>query len=250
MYPDATNYNSGGFYKVVHTGPTLAPTTPLAFDNADEAVGETLTVDNIDQWSSPSPDVYIAWYRDGVATNTFDNEATYLLSSADLGKTITAKVTATSDGYGTYTTTLTVPFIYESEQIESAALPVISGTPKVGNTPSVSTGTLEIGSTSATGLTYAYQWYLAGTAIPGATSSSYVLSPGDEGQVVDATVTSTKPLYLPSEFYAPSVDIDPGNAGHRRQTDRKGRGVEHGCERPVPVAVLRLWQLQLGDHLW
>ena len=66
------------------------------------------------------------------------------------------------------------------------AAPVISGTPSAGQTLSCSTGTW---TNSPTG--YAYQWNRDGSAIPGATGSSYTVQGADQGHTLTCTVIAS-----------------------------------------------------------
>lgn len=69
----------------------------------------------------------------------------------------------------------------------NTAVPVISGTAKTGFTVTSSTGTF----TGFPDPTYTYVWKRNGTAITGATSSTYQLQAADEGTTVTVTVTAT-----------------------------------------------------------
>ena len=70
----------------------------------------------------------------------------------------------------------------------NTAIPAITGTAQVGQTLSASTGSW----TSAAGsLSYAYQWKRGGTAISGATASSYAPVVADIGSALTVTVTAT-----------------------------------------------------------
>lgn len=69
----------------------------------------------------------------------------------------------------------------------NAAVPVISGTAKVGNPLVLDTG-IWGGAQSFT-----YQWKKAGTPIVGATSTTYVPVTGDIGGVITCTVTAVNP---------------------------------------------------------
>lgn len=66
-------------------------------------------------------------------------------------------------------------------------IPAISGTVQVGETLTSTTGTF----TGDATITYAYQWFAGGTAISGATSSTYDLTAAEEGLVVNVRVTAT-----------------------------------------------------------
>lgn len=65
------------------------------------------------------------------------------------------------------------------------AAPAITGTAKVGQTLTSSTGTWS-GSP-----TYARQWFAGGTAIAGATAATYVPVTGDIGKTITVRVTAT-----------------------------------------------------------
>lgn len=67
----------------------------------------------------------------------------------------------------------------------NSALPVISGTPQVGQTLTTSNGTWS-GATAP----YTYQWKRGGANIVGATMSSYVLITADVGGMITAEVTA------------------------------------------------------------
>ena len=68
---------------------------------------------------------------------------------------------------------------------------VISGTPSVGQTLSVSNGTWT-GNPAPT--TFTYEWRVDGTAVTGATSSTYVVQGTDIGFLINAVVTAQNSL--------------------------------------------------------
>lgn len=68
--------------------------------------------------------------------------------------------------------------------------PAITGTAQVGQTLTVTNGTW----TGAATITYARQWLAAGTAISGATGTTYVPVVGDVGKVITCRVTATNSL--------------------------------------------------------
>jgi hypothetical protein len=69
----------------------------------------------------------------------------------------------------------------------NTVLPVISGTPTVGQTISTTNGTW----TGSPSPTFTYQWKRAGGAISGATLSTYTLVPADTAALITVTVTAT-----------------------------------------------------------
>jgi hypothetical protein len=70
--------------------------------------------------------------------------------------------------------------------VNAITAPTVSGTPTAGETLTCSTGTW---SGSPTGFTY--QWDRAGVPIGGATSNTYLVQPGDEGQTLTCVVTAS-----------------------------------------------------------
>jgi hypothetical protein len=69
----------------------------------------------------------------------------------------------------------------------NSILPVISGTPVVGQTLTATTGVWA----GAQPISYSYQWYRNGVAIPGETSNSYILAPVDADAIITVKVTAT-----------------------------------------------------------
>lgn len=68
----------------------------------------------------------------------------------------------------------------------NTAAPTITGTATVGQTLSASTGTWTNSPTA-----YTYQWNRGGSAIAGATASTYVLTAADSGTTITVTVTAS-----------------------------------------------------------
>ncbi|WP_298690166.1 hypothetical protein [uncultured Sphingomonas sp.] len=93
----------------------------------------------------------------------------------------------------------------------SLALPSISGTPAVGQTLSAA-----VGSWTGAPSGYAYQWRRAGSAIAGASASSYVVVSADAGSALGVQISATNgagttsalsgTLSVPGSAYAPSLD--------------------------------------------
>jgi hypothetical protein len=205
VYPSRQNYNGGlGAMVVVRPGLAIAPTAGLTLTGAP-VVGGTLTL-GIPGWNTVNPFVQVTWYRNGAATGTNINSLTYTPVAADLGKTITTKVTATKDGYPTYVATLASSGPTFSDVVLSATVdPTISGTPQVGRIVTASTGTWNI-----TGLSYGYQWYRSGVAIPGATASSYLLAGADYASELTVAVTASKAFYTSESDLSQAVTVDTG----------------------------------------
>jgi len=69
----------------------------------------------------------------------------------------------------------------------NTVVPAITGTAQVGETLTSDTGTF----TGDATITYEYQWYRGGSAISGATSSTYDLVAADEGYIITVRVSAS-----------------------------------------------------------
>ena len=116
---------------------------------------------------------YLQNYRNGSGSALGTGAQTLFHSGMKVGSSYAAVDPSVSGG-GTATTPA------------NTAAPVISGTPAVGSSLTASTGTW-----SNTPTSYAYQWKRAGTAISGATASTYTVVSGDVGQALTVTVTAS-----------------------------------------------------------
>jgi hypothetical protein len=76
--------------------------------------------------------------------------------------------------------------------IGNTTAPAISGTPQVGISLTGSPGVW-----NTAGIAFAYQWFTDSSPISGATSSTYVPTPGDLGRTLRLQVTATKSGYWP-----------------------------------------------------
>ena len=124
------------------------------------------------------------WLRNGTSIAGATGK-TYTLTVADFGQQVSVAVTGTLAG-GYLTTTQT-----------SASSTVAPGTiakkPKVKFTGAAKPGGTLTASAGAwpAGTTLSYQWLRNGTAISGATSSTYSVKAGDAGASISLTVTGT-----------------------------------------------------------
>lgn len=82
--------------------------------------------------------------------------------------------------------TATAPSSKPPKQYTKAATPKISGTAKVGKTLKAKVGTW------SPKPSFSYRWYRSGTAITGATKSSYKLTKADKGKRITVKVTGTR----------------------------------------------------------
>src|SRR5690625_196524 len=168
------------------TTPETEPeNTALPEIAGDVELGGVLTASPGTWTGNPSPTFTYQWRR-GTTDIASATGTTYTLVEADIGQTITCVVTATnSEGTETATSNPVGPVagIAPSFTVD----PVLSGTPTVGETLTVTNGTA--GGTPAA--TFSRQWLADGTEIAGATGATYTLAEDDIGQTITCVVTAT-----------------------------------------------------------
>ena len=198
----ATNGAGSGSQTTAQTGvvsggsaptSTVAPTVTGTDTQADVLTASEGT------WSG-SPDTYAYQFEDCnssgascVAISGATNQS-YTLASTDVGDTIRVIVTASNGAGPTNATSAYTGVVIASGGAAptNTADPATTETLTQGDTLTLTAGTWT-GSP-----TYAYQWQdctssgsLPCTSIPGATSSTYVLTASDVNQTIDAVVTAT-----------------------------------------------------------
>jgi hypothetical protein len=180
-----SDYGSVGEYRLSVSGddrPVLTPGTPTVTGTVQ--FGETLT-GNAGSWEA-GVSTSTEWFIGQTATGDTDN--TYVVQSADIGKIVSFRVTASKDGYqDSVVSATTAPAVAAAMAI--TATPSISGFLQVGNTLTVDVGTWESGATTS------QQWRRNGRPIPLATGTTYVLQRSDGGKRISVTVTATKAGY-------------------------------------------------------
>jgi len=163
---------------------TSAPTPRIS----GKAVHRTTLTAKPGTWGPGKVALSYQWYRSGKAIKGATGPK-YTLAAADVGKTITVKVTGKRSGYSakSRTSTSTVRVL---KRLTSTPTPKISGTVKVGSSLTARPGTWKPAK-----VTLRYQWYRSGTPIKGATSAKYKLAKADGGHKVTVMVTGKKSGY-------------------------------------------------------
>ncbi len=150
-----------------------------------------------------TPTFSYQWMRAGVAI-TGATGATYTPGAADLAKTLTVRVVASSAGRLALTATSPATSAVASGIFggDTGLLPIVTGV-----SPAVLSVALAPGSVTDTGTTVAYQWLRNGSAISGATSSTYILSASaDYGAAISARITVSKTAYTTLPLTSPAID--------------------------------------------
>ena len=168
----------------VVTGTLTAPKPTIS---GTLAVGSTLTA-KPGTWGPAPVTLGYQWYRAG-SKITGATASTYKLTSSDQAKTLTVHVIGTKTGYAraeTYSSPTTA-----IQGVLTAPTPTISGTRAVGSKLTAVPGTW-----GPAPVTLKYQWYRAGTAISGATASTYTLTTSDRAKTLTVHVTGSKSGYV------------------------------------------------------
>ncbi|MDN4163154.1 carboxypeptidase regulatory-like domain-containing protein [Nocardioides abyssi] len=149
--------------------------------------GERLTATG-GTWSVDAPALAYQWLADGVAVAGATGDQ-LLLGAAQVGKQVSVRVTASRPGLtaSSAESARTVAVVADLEEIVNTARPVVTGTPVVGGTLAATAGSWTPSPTSVT-----YQWQADGTAIPGATGSSYSPTGAVLGRRLTVVVTARR----------------------------------------------------------
>jgi hypothetical protein len=148
---------------------------PAITDDSTPETAEIVTASTGTWDNSPTSYAY-QWKRNGtnISSGTGYTSSAYTLQVADEAQSITVQVTATNAGGSTAATSAAITPTAAPPAVVpvNTVAPTITtdGTPEVGEVVTVNPGTWT-GSP-----TYTYQWLRSGSAISGATSSSYTLA--------------------------------------------------------------------------
>ena len=201
-----TATKSGYLSTTMTSTPTAKVSTTMPFPTTDTpsisgslVVGQTLTA-STGVWS-PDPSFSFQWLSNNSDIRGAGG-STYVLTSADLGKNISVRVTATRDGYTKTTLSSSqTAAVTAGLAFTSSPNPTISGSAGVGQTLSANPG---VWSPEAT---FAYQWLSNNQVIRGATDPTFVVTRSYRGRSLSVQVTGTKSEYAPTTKTSSPVRI-------------------------------------------
>ncbi|WP_169923701.1 peptidoglycan-binding protein [Propionicimonas paludicola] len=150
-------------------------------------VGSTLTA-TAGEWKPGGVTLSYQWYR-GSSAIKGATKASYKVSGSDGGKSLTVVVTGTKSGYAT-TKVSSAPTEITLERLSATPKPKVDGIRGVNHLLKAKVGSWKPG-----GVTLKYRWYRNGTAITGATKTSYITSTADRGKTLTFKVTGSKSGY-------------------------------------------------------
>ncbi|PWT71908.1 MAG: hypothetical protein C5B60_10265 [Chloroflexi bacterium] len=183
---------------------TAAPTI-----SGTAQVGVTLTASTGTWMYSPTSFTY-QWVDSSTGNIGGATSSTYVPVAGNVGHTLTVSVIATNaTGSSSSVSSSATASVTQSVPVNTV-LPTITGTAQVGQTLTASNGTW---TNSPTG--YTYQWNRAGSAIGGATSSTYVPVTADIGSALTVSVVASNAggsgTAATSAATSPVIDIIPTN---------------------------------------
>ena len=180
----------------------IASTLPPAngestYEPENGRVGETVTCETRN-WTGSPTSYEFQWLRNGVAiagansgqVSSSETKFAYTLIAADAGNAVQCEVTAANAGGGAAAVSKGEPFaaaLAAPPASISGLPPTLSGTASVGETLTCSEEPL---GWEGSPTSYKFQWLRDGTAIKGATASSYELVAADAEKAIQCQVTA------------------------------------------------------------
>lgn len=152
-------------------------------------VGETLTAQP-GTWAPAPVQLAYQWLADGAAISGATS-STLALTAAQLGKSVSVKVTGSRPGYTSAEATSAPVGPVVPVPAVTAGTPTIAGGTVAGQTLTASPGTW-----TPADATLAYQWLANNVPIVGATGSTFVSSADEVGKILNVKVTGTKPGFV------------------------------------------------------
>jgi surface antigen len=167
-------------------------------------VGSVLT-SSTGTWKPSGARLSYRWAQDG-AWISGATAKTLLLTKANEGKKITARVTARHTGYPTVSVISRPTAAVQPGVITNTGRPTVTGDPRVDATLSATPGTWTPAPDQVT-----YQWRADDAPIDGATGSTLTMDPAFASKRISVTTTATKEGYAPvSATSAPTAEVQLG----------------------------------------
>jgi Carboxypeptidase regulatory-like domain len=169
----------------------------FVFPGPHSALGGFVMSESFD-FTNASGEYTVDDLRTGSYELTFSYEPQYVLSHPGccaVGYVLPQTVRGVGAVQGTTTAGINLALI-RVEPVNSAP-PVVSGAPTVGRTLSCSSGSW----TGLQPITFSYAWLRNGSVISGASGSTYVVQPADQGHGLACEITATNEGYAKGRVY-------------------------------------------------
>ena len=189
---EAKGTPTGGVSEQVVEAENSAP-TGLPGISGTPQVDQTLTAStaDIDDSDGLTNVSYAYQWTAGGSDINGATGSTHTLTYNEQGQTIQVRVTFTDDADNeeTLTSEATVA-VAAAPNREATGLPLINGTPQVGETLTADTSAI-VDEDGLTNVSYRYQWTAGGSDIVEATGSIYTMTASEQGQTIQVKVTFT-----------------------------------------------------------
>ena len=199
-----TRTSSGWPSGFIHFNDVHLRTTVVPKVTGTAKVGTVLTA-SAGTWTPSPTSLAYQWLANGVAV-TGANATTFTPTTAQVGKQLTVRVTASGLGYPATTAYSTPTAAVLPGVLERTSEPQVDGDATVGQTlqgvPATWTPSPDH---------VAYQWLADGTALPGADAATLDVVPALVGKALSLQVTATKAGYPAA--VATSAALDPVTPG-------------------------------------
>ena len=180
---------------------TLSPVAPpVIAAPSGTGIGSTL-VGQAAVWNQPDVTTSYQWLRNGTAISGATT-LSYVLTTTDLNREISLRATGRKSGFENSVAVSNVVVATAGGALQATEQPSIAGTAAPGSTLKASPGTWSQPSPS-----FSYQWLRNGAPIPGATGTSYRVTPEDAGSNVAVTVLASKTGFNDGSANAVAVAI-------------------------------------------
>ena len=161
-------------------------------------VNETVTCTS-GTWSDTVTGETIQWFLGTTAIKSATSK-TYVIPTTAAESLLSCSTTASAAGNRTATAKSAAVTVALDDPLVTSAVPTISGTASVGSTLTATAPKYTPAATSVD-----YQWYSNGTAIKGATKSTYKIVAADKGKTITVKTVGTADGYQDSAQSAESV---------------------------------------------
>jgi hypothetical protein len=154
-------------------------------------------------WTTPSVTFKYQWLRNG-AKISGATKSTFSPTATDSGKSLSVTVTASKSGFSSKSATSAAK---NYTVLVTGGAAAITGAAKVGATLTATsslTFATQVPSAAIASPVRTYQWYRSGTAISGATASTYVATSSDYAKTLTVKVSGSTPGYASAGALSPA----------------------------------------------
>lgn len=208
--------------------PPVTTATPTISGTA--AVGRTLTA-AAGAWT-PAPVTFAYQWMRGNTPIAGATSATYTATAADLGASVSVRVTGSKSGYSSASADSSAVTIAAGTLV--APTPTVSGLPRVGSLLTAVPGTWQPAPVALT-----YQWLRNGSPIAQATGTTYTLVSADAGTTISVRVTGARSGYASSSVEsAPTAPITTLAVSRLAGPDRYATAATIAAQFPAEIDVV------------